>query len=70
MDSIKTFKSYYIEMKEKIDEALNHFNESLTEDNPLLDQIRYSNFFEKNITRKDLHGTRQRLIKKARHRGN
>ena len=34
-------------------------------DGEVMEQIRYSNFGEKNITRKDLHGTRQRLMRKA-----
>lgn len=55
MDSIKTFKSYYIEMKEKIDEALNQFNESLTEDNPFLKKnVDY--FKDLNSNGKDIRG--------------
>ena len=53
IDELGWYKMYYIP------------SVSLTEDSPLLDQIRYSNFFEKNITRKDLHGTRQKLMNRA-----
>ncbi len=55
MDSIKTFKSYYIEMKEKIDEALNQFNESLTEENSFLKKnVDY--FKDLNSNGKDIRG--------------
>ena len=55
MNSIDTFKSYYKEQKEKIDESLRNFNSSLKEENNFL-QKNFDYFKELNSGGKDIRG--------------